>query len=132
MFKPELLRQVARFGLVGGMVMLVFTGLNWLLAPWLGEDPAFLLAYVPAVGLHFCLNKWWTFGCGRSDTRRQLGQYLLTVLVTFVIQAGIFKLLTTFSPWPSWIAAGAANLGQMAVSFLCLQRRVFAPAGARQ
>ena len=110
----------------------VFTGLNWLLAPTLGEDPAFLVAYVPAVALHFCLNKWWTFGNERNDTARQVGEYLLMVLVTFVIQAGIFKLLTTFSPLPSWIAAGAANLGQMVVSFLVMQRRVFAPAAARE
>ena len=68
------------------------------------------LGYVPAVALHFCLNKWWTFGSKREDTGRQVGEYLLMVFVTFLIQAGVFKLLTAFTPLPSWLAAAAANL----------------------
>jgi putative flippase GtrA len=128
MFKPELIRRVVRFGAVGGLVMLVFMGLNWLLEPRLGRDGAFLVAYPPAVLLHFCLNKWWTFGCARSDSGRQVGEYLLMVLVTFVIQAVVFKALTHFTPLPSWLAAGAANLAQMAVTFLVMQNRIFAPA----
>ncbi len=103
----------------------VFTGLNWLLAPMLGEDPAFLVAYVPAVALHFCLNKWWTFGCTRQDSGRQLGEYFAMVLVTFLIQAAVFKLLTHFTELPSWIAAGVANVAQMAVTFVAMQRRIF-------
>src|ERR1700712_615267 len=91
MFKPELVLRVVRFGIVGVMVMLVFMGLNWLLAPHLGKDVAFIVAYVPAVALHFCLNKWWTFGNARAGSRRQVGEYLLMVLVTFLIQAAVFK-----------------------------------------
>jgi putative flippase GtrA len=125
MFKPEFVRRMLRFGIVGGLVMLVFTGLNWLLAPLLGEDPAFLTAYVPAVALHFCLNKWWTFGCTRQDSGRQLREYFAMVLLTFLIQAAVFKLLTHFSGLPSWIAAGAANAAQMAVTFVAMQRRIF-------
>jgi putative flippase GtrA len=128
MFKPELMRRILRFGVVGVAVMLFFTGLNWLLAPRLGADGAFLAAYVPAVALHFCLNKWWTFGSARADTGRQVGEYLLMVLVTFLIQAGVFKLLTAFTPLPSWLAAAAANAAQMAITFLVMQWRVFAPA----
>ena len=126
MFKPEFVQRVIRFGIVGGGVMLVFTALNWLLAPRLGNDAAFLVAYVPAVALHFCLNKWWTFGCTRSDTGRQVGAYLVMVGVTFLIQASVFKLLTHFFPaMPSWQAAGAANAVQMAVTFVVMQRRIF-------
>jgi putative flippase GtrA len=126
MFKPELVRRIVRFGVVGGLVMLVFMGLNALLAPRLGKDAAFLVAYVPAVALHFCLNKYWTFGSTRTDSGKQVGEYLLMVFVTFLIQAGVFKLLTTFTPLPSWLAAGAANAAQMAITFVVMQRRVFA------
>lgn len=128
MFKPEFIRRVLRFALVGGFVMGVFMGLNWLLAPKLGADGAFLAAYVPAVALHFCLNKWWTFGCERTDSARQVGEYLVMVLVTFLIQAVVFKTLTHFTPLPSWLAAGVANAAQMIVTFLVMQRRVFASA----
>lgn len=126
MFKPELIRRVLRFGLVGAFVMGVFMGLNWLLEPRLGRDGAFLAAYIPAVGLHFCLNKWWTFGCERTDSARQAGEYLLMVLVTFLIQAAVFKTITHFTLLPSWLAAGVANAAQMIVTFLVMQRRVFA------
>lgn len=130
MFKPELLRQILRFGLVGGTVMLFFTGLNWLLAPRLGTDPAFVVSYVPAVVLHFLLNKWWTFGSTRPDTRRQIGEYLAMVLVTFAIQVAVFKAITLITVLPSWVAAGLANAAQMAVTFLAMRRRIFArPAG---
>lgn len=128
MFKPELIRRVLRFGLVGVVVMLVFMGLNWLLAPVLGRDGAFLAAYPPAVALHFGLNKWWTFGGARGDATRQVGEYLLMVLATFLIQAAVFKLLTHFTTMPSWVDAGMANAAQMIVTFLVMQRRIFAPA----
>jgi putative flippase GtrA len=131
MFKPELVRRVVRFGIVGGVVMGVFTGLNWLLAPKLGQDPAFLVAYVPAVALHFCLNKWWTFGCTRQDAGRQAGEYFAMVLVTFLIQAAVFKLLTHFTELPSWVAAGVANVAQMAVTFVVMQRRIFSGQAGR-
>ena len=130
MFKPELVRRVIRFALVGGIVMLVFMGLNWLLAPRLGPDIAFFAAYVPAVTLHFCLNKWWTFGSNRTDAGKQVGEYLLMVFVTFLIQTAVFKLLLHFTPLPSWLAAGAANAAQMVITFLVMQRRIFAPASA--
>jgi putative flippase GtrA len=128
MFKPELIRRLLRFGIVGIIVMGVFMGLNWLLAPSLGKDGAFLAAYVPAVSLHFCLNKWWTFGCERTDSTRQVGEYLVMVFVTFLIQAAVFKTLTSFTALPSWLAAGAANAAQMIVTFVVMQRRIFARA----
>ena len=76
--------------------------------------------------MHFCLNKWWTFGSQRQDTSRQLGEYLVLVAVTFLIQWGVFTALTWLTTWPGWLAAGTANVAQMTVSFLVMQRRVFA------
>jgi putative flippase GtrA len=128
MFKPELIQRVFRFGIVGLAVMGFFMGLNWLLAPTLGKDWAFLAAYPPAVALHYGLNKWWTFGCERTDAARQIGEYLAMVFVTFLIQAAVFKTVTHFTTLPSWIAAGVANAVQMVVTFVVMQRRVFAPA----
>jgi putative flippase GtrA len=122
-----LLEKMVRFGLVGLTVMAFFMGLNWLLARWLGADGAFLAAYVPALTLHFLLNKWWTFGDRRNHSRRQIGEYLAMVAVTFLIQMTVFKLVTHLTAWPSWLAAGAANAAQMAITFLVMQRRIFAP-----
>lgn len=126
MVKPELFWKLARFGAVGVAVMGVFMALNWLLGHGLSEQVAFLCAYPPAVALHFFLNKRWTFDDKRTASARQMGEYLVMVLVTFVIQWSVFTALRTWSTWPGWLAAGAANVAQMAVSFAMMQVRVFA------
>ena len=117
--------RVLRYAAVGGLVMGVFTGLNWLLGHWFGKDASFIIAYPPAVALHFWLNKKWTFGCERTDSGRQLSEYLIMVLVTFLIQAAVFKLLTTATSLPGWAAAGAANAAQMTITFFAMQLRIF-------
>ena len=122
--------QLIRFVMVGGGVMALFMGLNALLGLWFSSQVAFLLAYPPALGVHFSLNKWWTFGCHRQDTSRQLGEYLVMVAVTFVVQWAVFSALTWLTSWPGWLAAGIANVAQMAISFLGMQRRIFAGTAA--
>jgi putative flippase GtrA len=130
MFKPELLHRLLRFGITGGGVTLVFMGLNWWFAPRLGADLAYLAAYPIAVVLHFCLNKWWTFGDRGAVRTRQLSDYLVMMVVAFLIQTAVFQALIHFTPLASWLASGVATVAQMALSFLWMQRRVFAPAAA--
>jgi putative flippase GtrA len=130
MTTPTLFQRLLRYGVVGGLVMGVFTGLNWLFGHWLGKDLSFVLAYPPAVTLHFWLNKTWTFGCVRTDAARQLSEYAVMVLVTFAIQYSVFKALTAATSLPGWAAAGAANAAQMIVTFLVMQYRIFGRAPA--
>jgi putative flippase GtrA len=125
MFKQELLRRGLRFACVGGAVTLVFMGLNWAFAPSLGADWAFFVAYPFAVGLHFCLNKWWTFGDGRKIQSRQVSEYLVLMAVAFLIQTAVFKLVIHFTALAPWLASGVATVAQMALSFLAMQRRIF-------
>ena len=122
---PALPARILRFCAVGGLVMAVFTALNWLFGLRLGKDPSFLLAYPPAVALHFWLNKTWTFGCTRPDTGRQVSEYALMVFVTFVVQAAVFKAITMLSSAPGWLAAGAANAAQMIITFVAMHLRIF-------
>jgi len=122
---PAWLPRVLRFCAVGGAVMAVFTGLNWLFGLRFGKDLSFILAYPPAVALHFWLNKTWTFGCTRTDTGRQFSEYALMVLVTFAVQAAVFKAITLASGVPGWAAAAAANAAQMVITFLAMHYRVF-------
>jgi putative flippase GtrA len=119
------LARIVRYGIVGLLVMGVFTGLNWLFGHWFGKDASFVLAYPPAVALHFWLNKKWTFGCARTDATRQVSEYLLMVAVTFLIQASVFKLLTMKTSLPGWAAAGAANGAQMVITFFAMQFGIF-------
>jgi putative flippase GtrA len=123
--KPELIRRLLRFAFVGGMVMAVFMGLNWLLGCWINPQVAFLLAYPPALALHYMLNKWWAFGCVRTDSTRQITEYLGMVAVTFVVQYGVFWLAHDRFGLVGWLSAGVANAAQMALTFVIMQRRVF-------
>jgi putative flippase GtrA len=126
MLQSESIRRLIRFGTVGVVVMFSFMAMNWLLGHWCSALVAFLVAYPPAVTLHFCLNKWWTFGCARTDMGRQVTEYLVMVAVTFVVQFGFFWLAHDLCGLAGWLAAGVANAAQMALSFLIMQRKVFA------
>jgi len=121
----SLLPRLVRYAVVGGLVMVVFSSLNWAFGLRFGKDLSFMLAYPPAVALHFWLNKTWTFGCERTDAARQFSEYVVMVLVTFAIQAAVFKLLTSFSSIPGWAAAAAANAAQMVVTFIAMRFRIF-------
>ena len=128
--KPELIRRLLRFAAVGVVVMACFMGLNWLFGRFVGATAAFLLAYPPALALHYSLNKWWTFEDKRTDAARQVTEYLGMVGVTFVVQYAFFWLAHERFGWPGWFSAGFANAAQMALSFVIMQRRVFAVAKA--
>jgi putative flippase GtrA len=119
------LARILRYAIVGGLVMVVFTSLNWILGHQFGRDTSFVIAYPPAVALHFWLNKKWTFGCTRTDAKRQLSEYLIMVLVTFLIQAAVFKALSISTSLPGWVAAGVANAAQMTITFFAMQFRIF-------
>lgn len=125
MVNQDLFRRVARFAVVGGTVMVLFSALNWFLGQWLGRQAAFLVSYPPAIALHFCLNKWWTFGCQRTDAARQIGEYLVMVAVTFLLQWAVFTALSAWTPLSGWLAAAMANAAQMIVTFVIMQRKVF-------
>src|SRR4051812_22798180 len=105
MLKQELILRLLRFGVTGGLVTLVFMGLNWCFEPRLGADLAYLAAYPLAVILHFCLNKWWTFGDQGAVKTRQLSEYLAMMVVAFLIQTTVFKLLIHYTTLPSWLAS---------------------------
>lgn len=128
MIRKEHVWQVFRFVVVGGTVMVFNVSLIWLLGHWLGRQASFLLAYPPTLAMHFSLNKWWTFGCRRTDTARQVTEYLIMVAVTFVIQWAVYTALCALTSLPGWMCAGAAIAAQMAVTFVMMRQRVFAGA----
>jgi len=127
-----LAHRLVRFGIVGGTVTVVFMGLNALFSRYFGFSPtlAFLAAYPPALFLHYTLNKLWTFGDSRKTSRRHLAEYLVSVAITFAIQWPCFQVLHAYLHIRGWIAAGGANVLQMAASFALLKWRVFKQAPA--
>lgn len=120
-----LLPRLFRFAGVGIVVAGVFMGLNWVLDPVVGKQAAFLLAYPPALVVHFSLNRWWTFAYREKVTGRQVGEYLAMVAITFLLQWLVFAALARWTRLPGWIEAGVANVAQTAISFLFMQIRIF-------
>jgi putative flippase GtrA len=122
---------MVRFACVGVAVTLFFMGLNALLSRGLGlgAQAAFLASYPPALALHFTLNKLWTFGDRRATSARHVGDYLFSVVATFLIQWPAFTALHGMFHMAGWVAAGGANAIQMTASYVLLRRRVF---GAEQ
>jgi putative flippase GtrA len=118
-------QKLLRFAAVGVVVAAVFMGLNWVLGPAVGKQAAFLLSYPPALAVHFCLNKWWTFSSREAVTGRQVGEYLAMVAVTFLLQWAVFTALSRWTRLPAWLEAGLANVAQTAISFLFMQARIF-------
>jgi putative flippase GtrA len=119
--------RVVRFACVGVVVTLFFMGLNKAFSQALGwgVQSAFLASYPPALALHFGLNKWWTFADRRSTSARHVGDYLFSVVATFLIQWPAFTALHSIFHLSGWVAAGGANAIQMAASYLLLRQRVF-------
>lgn len=112
---------------MGLTVAVFFAGLNALFSRAFGFGPqvCFLLAYPPALALHFLLNKLWTFSDRTSTTHHQLGEYFFSVIVTFLVQWPAFLLLQKGLGLRGWVSAFGANLLQMSVSFALLRWRVF-------
>lgn len=82
----RLLRQVLRFGLVGGLNTLVdLLILNFLLLLFPTTSTPIILAYsalaysLGAVN-SFLLNKYWTFGFRQRTTRREVVRFIVTTL----------------------------------------------------
>jgi putative flippase GtrA len=125
LLQSEHFHRLLRYALVGLLVLGVFTGLNWLFGRQFGKDLSFILAYPPAAALHFWLNKKWTFGCKRTDSSRQVSEYLVMALATFAVQALVFKALTAETNLPGWAAAMSASVAQMSITFVAMQFKIF-------
>ena len=124
--KQEFILKLLRFGLVGGTVTLVQMGLTKVFTGWWGDQKGYLIAYPFALTVHFLLNKWWTFGSKRRDSAKQVSEYLVMAGVTFLIQWGIYSAVVKFTPITPAFASLIANAAQMAITYVAMDRRIFA------
>jgi len=117
--------RFVRFLTVGGCTAVVdFSGL-WLLKHWFSPTLAFSGAYLAAVATHFLLNKHWTFRCARKDVVRQMAEYLVVLVVTYLVQLAAFRGgLIVFHQNP-YIAKACAVPPSTIVGYCLLRLRVF-------
>ena len=114
-----------RFLVVGGTAFLVQVASMKLLLNWLGTNPAFTFSFICSASTHYTLNRFWALPSTRGDAFRQLGEYLATVALSYVINFSLFRLcLDVFGLDKLWSTA-VAVLPSTLVVFLILNYRVF-------
>jgi putative flippase GtrA len=91
-------KKLLRFCVVGGVVAVFDFGLIWIFVHAMPRLAAVAVAYLLAVALHFCLNRWWVFAAADVPAGSQLPSYILTVVVCWLCTMGVAALaLTTFT-----------------------------------
>ena len=117
--------RLARFALVGGGSAAVqFAVLAWL-KTWLGATVAFSVSWVVSTAAHYFANRFWALPSARHDASMQLGEYLFTIALSFVINVAAFKLghdvIGLSVMWAAFWAIPPSTI----VVFLLLNYRVF-------
>ncbi len=74
---------------------------------------------------HYLLNRFWALPSVRTDSRRQAGEYGLTVAVSYAINLGLFELARRGLGLGVMAAAAVAIPPSTAVVWLLLNHRVF-------
>ena len=100
----------------------------------LPPDAAFTVSFVLATATHYSLNRFWALPSARRDTMQQLGEYLATAGVSYLINLGLFRVAFSLVGlgvvWSAVVALPPSTL----VVFLLLNYRVFrhGRAGAKE
>lgn len=92
----QTLVRFIKFFLVGGtgygVSLFTFSLVKGILKP----NKAFAAAFVLSTTTHYLMNRFWALRSTRSDSWRQLAEYLFTVGLSYSISFGCFKLLSVY------------------------------------
>lgn len=124
--------RLARFIVVGAGSALAQVAMIALLKSHLRETLAFSISWFLSAALHYLANRFWALPSGRSDTVKQLGEYLFALAVSYSINLGAFyffrKIVGMSVEWSTLWAIPPSTL----VVFLLLNYRVFRAAPEAQ
>jgi putative flippase GtrA len=77
--------RLLRFLVVGGGSALVQVAVLRSLRSRLGETLAFSVSWMVSTTTHYFANRFWALPSTRDDTARQLGEYLVAVALSYLI-----------------------------------------------
>jgi|SRR5882724_9227272 len=128
MFKQELILKLVRFGMVGLAAAGLQFALVWYFSSRLGWGTrlSYWAGYFPALTLHFCLTKWWTFRSKRKkELWSQLGRYTVATVISAAFQYAVYHFSLEFvTPLP-YYAAMVGTAAGMVLSFVLMKWGVF-------
>jgi putative flippase GtrA len=117
--------RLLRFLVVGAGTALVQVAVLRALKARFGEMLAFSISWVVSTTTHYFANRFWALPSGRDDTAQQLGEYLVAVALSYLINLAVFKLLRVkFKLSITWATLWAIPPSTIVV-FLILNYRVF-------
>ena len=97
----------------------------WILVHFFGPRVSFSIAFLIALAAHFTLSKFWTFRDRSAAWGRQIPQYLLVAMISYLIQLSIFQSAMSFLGLRVFGANALAILVGAAVGFLLMHAWVF-------
>jgi len=100
----ETLGQIARFGVVGIGLTLLYAAIYWPLATYV-MWPVFavVIAFIVAVTAGFFLHSRWSFqGHGKSEDRKTKVQFLAVQTFGFLLNASFTYIATDLLQGPTW------------------------------
>jgi putative flippase GtrA len=114
-----------RFLGVGGLAAIVQLSSLAIFKQELNPNLAFTLSFVLSTATHYSLNRFWALPSERHDTAQQLGEYLATAGLSYLINLSLFRLcLSVIGLGVMWSAVLAVPPSTLVV-FLLLNYRVF-------
>ena len=117
--------RLLRFLIVGGGSALVQVAVLRGLRARMPETLAFTISWMVSTTTHYFANRFWALPSTRDDTVQQLGEYLVAVALSYLINLAVFKLLRhQFKLSATWAALWAVPPSTVVV-FLLLNYRVF-------
>lgn len=122
---PETRRRAVRFLVVGGGSAAVQFAVLALLRDAMGATAAFSISWVVSTATHYLANRFWALPSARTDARKQFGEYLVAVALSYVINLAAFKVYTIWLGLGVMWAAFWAIPPSTVVVFLILNYRVF-------
>jgi putative flippase GtrA len=102
----ELIGQLVRYALTGGLASIVNIGVDWVLRDRAGMIPnlAWTIGFVSAVLVGYVVHSRWSFrGHGRRDNlARTGGRFVIVALVSFGLNSLWVWLLVEHLKMPTW------------------------------
>jgi len=117
--------RFARFLVVGATAYGVQITMMKLTLLCLATNAAFVVSFIASTGTHYALNRFWALPSGRTDSIRQLKEYVGAAAISFIINFSLFRLcIDGFGLGRIWATAIAVPPSTVVV-FLLLNYRVF-------